>query len=209
MVMKHRIIVNKYNSDIKCMVTVVALMPFIVMTLVGMLNSFEYMLKWWWTTPLISAVFLIMFATSEPFKIWMLSREDLKGNRVIKKQIVVEEFKNNYSLSGHHHGNILERILFDLVYREIEQSLKTVGGDEKYTITDTENNTYRLMNFYKTKMRKKDIKGALSYSSLKGRKMEIEYLEKSKIILSINMDKATKSSKLIGGFWEIFGGYII
>ena len=42
MVMKHRIIVNKYNSDIKCMVTVVALMPFIVMTLVGMLNSFEY-----------------------------------------------------------------------------------------------------------------------------------------------------------------------
>ncbi len=206
---RHRQTVNKFNSDIMGLVIVVALMPFVVTWLVGMVNSFEYMLRWWWIAPSISAVFLILFATSEPFKIWMLSRKDLKENRVIKKKIVIEEFKDNYSLSGHHHGNILERILFDLVYRKIEQSLKTVGGDEKYTLTDTENNTYHLMNFYKTKMRKKDIKGKLSYSSLKGREMEIEYLEKSKIILSINMDKATKSSKLIGGFWEIFGGYMI
>lgn len=204
---KHERVVKEFNGDIKTVVAVVALMPFVIAPLVGVLNSFEYALKWWWIFPSISIVFLALFATSEPFKLWMLSRKDLKENRVIKKEIIIEELKDDYSLSGHHHGNILEHILFDLLYRKIEQNLKTIGGDKKYTLTDTENNTYHLMNFYKTKTRKKDLKKPLAYSALKGRTVEIEYLENSKLILSITMDKAARNSKLIGGFWEIFSGY--
>lgn len=161
---KHERVVKEFNSDIKTVVTVVALIPFVIAPLVGVLNSFEYVLKWWWIPPSITIVFLALFATSEPFKLWILSRKDLKENRVIKKEIIIEELKDDYSLSGHHHGNILEHILFDLVYRKIEQNLKTIGGDKKYTLTDTENNTYHLMNFYKTKTRKKDLKKPLAYS---------------------------------------------
>ena len=196
---KHNKIVKQFNSDIKTIVTVVVLMPFIMDPFIGILNSFEYMLKWWWIMPLISLVFLVGFVTSKPFKLWMLSRTDMRENRIIKKEIVIEELKDDYSLGGHHHGNIIEHILFDFVYGFFDRNLKTIGCDKKYTLTDTENNTYHLMNFYKTKMRKKDIKGKLLYSELKGREIEIEYL----------VDKATKNSKLIGGFWEIFGGYMI
>lgn len=206
---KYKKIVKQFNGDIKTIVTVVVLMPFIIDPLIGILHSFDYMLKWWWIVPLISLVFLVGFVTSEPFKLWMLSQDDMKENRIIKKEIIIEELKDNYSLGGHHHGGIIEHILFDFVYRIFDRNLKTIGCDKKYTLTDTENNTYHLMNYYKTKIRKKDLKNNLVYSSLKGRVIEIEYLEQSKVILSIKMDKATKNSKLIGGFWEIFGGYMM
>jgi hypothetical protein len=39
--------------------------------------------------------------------------------------------------------------------------------------------------------------------------LEIEYLEQSKVILSIKMSKNDKDSKLVGGFTEVFGGYMI
>lgn len=58
-------------------------------------------------------------------------------------------------------------------------------------------------------MRKKDLKGNLVYSALKGKVIEIEYLEASKLILSMRMDKHDKTSKFVGGFWELFGGYMI
>ena len=198
----HRKTVNLFNHDIKTVVAVLVALPFIVAPLVGIF-------KLWWIMPAISLVFLVLFATSEPFKLWMISRKDLKENRVIKKEIVIEEFKDDYSFGGHHHGGIIERVLLEVVYNAIDARIKTIGGDKKYVLTDTEGNTYHLMNYYKTKMLKKDIKGKFYYSELKGRVIEIEHLENSKIILSIKMDKHDKSSRLVGGFREIFGGYMI
>lgn len=204
---KYKQITNMFFEDLAVLFIIIPACFFICYLLITQGNW----LKWSWVLIIILLIWYVAVSRIKRFKLYLLSQKDLKESRIIKKEIVVEELKldTNYQTVHHASVDIVEDLITDVLFGWAEKVIKTRGGENRYIITDSENNAYHLMNFYKTKMRKKDLKKRLDYPSLKGRTIGIEYLEKSKIILSMTMDTATKNSKLIGGFWEIFGGYMI
>ena len=209
---KHKKIVNLFFQDITTLLIALPVGLIFIFFAVAWCNSLEYALKWCWIEVLAFAFFAVLICTTQKFKLWRLSRKDLKEGSIANKEIVIDTFRFESSVDSARHRtsyNILDDLLADALEAVFRIILKSSGGEDRYLLTDTENNTYYLMNFYKTKTRKKDLKKPLAYSALNGRVIEIEYLQESKLILSIKMDKHDKNSKLVGGFREIFGGYII
>lgn len=209
---KHKKITNLFFQDITTLLIALPVGLIFIFFAVACCNSLEYALKWCWIAVLAFAFFAVLICTTQKFKLWRLSRKDLKEGNIATKEIVIDTVRFESSVDNARHRtmhNILDDLLADALEAVFRTILKSSGGEDRYLLTDTENNTYYLTNFYKTKTRKKDFKKPLAYSTLNGRTIEVEYLEASKLILSIKMDKNTKNSKLIGGFWEVFGGYMI